>query len=79
MDLKKPLTFDEQLDKLVAHGMITIDRQKAKDIQKKMLLLIWLVLEEIHQKIIFIVYRNDIDLELIGFPENYLEIMKNNL
>jgi abortive infection bacteriophage resistance protein len=24
-------------------------------------------------------YRSDIDLNLIGFPENYLEIMKNNL
>ena len=24
-------------------------------------------------------YRSDIDLTLIGFPENYLEIMKNNL
>ena len=22
MDLKKPLTFDEQLDKLITHGMI---------------------------------------------------------
>ena len=32
MDLKKPLTFDEQLDKLAAHGMIIRDREKAKDI-----------------------------------------------
>ena len=32
MDLKKPLTFDEQLDKLIAHGMIVADREKAKDI-----------------------------------------------
>ena len=24
-------------------------------------------------------YRDDIDLKLIGFPENYLELMKNNL
>ena len=24
-------------------------------------------------------YRNDIDLGLIGFPENYMEIMENNL
>ena len=31
MDLKKPLTFDEQLDKLAAHGMIITDREKAKD------------------------------------------------
>ena len=32
MDLKKPLTFDEQLDKLAAQGMIIRDREKAKDI-----------------------------------------------
>ena len=32
MDLKKPLTFDEQLDKLAARGMIIRDREKAKDI-----------------------------------------------
>lgn len=30
MDLKKPLTFDEQLDKLIAHGMIVADREKQK-------------------------------------------------
>ena len=35
MDLKKPLTFDEQLDKLITHGMIISDREKAKDILKK--------------------------------------------
>ena len=37
MDLKKPLTFDEQLDKLIAHGMIVADREKAKDILKRVL------------------------------------------
>ena len=35
MDLKKPLTFDEQLDKLATHGMIIGDREKAKDILKR--------------------------------------------
>lgn len=35
MDLKKPLTFDEQLDKLIAHGMIVADREKSKDILKR--------------------------------------------
>ena len=35
MDLKKPLTFDEQLDKLIAHGMVILDREEAKDILKK--------------------------------------------
>lgn len=29
------MTFDEQLDKLVAHGMIITDREKAKDILKR--------------------------------------------
>jgi hypothetical protein len=24
-------------------------------------------------------YKDDIDMGLIGFPENYLEILKNNL
>lgn len=35
MDLKKPLTFDEQLDKLVSHGIVIADREKAKDILKR--------------------------------------------
>ena len=35
MNLKKPLTFDEQLDKLIAHGMVILDREKAKNILKK--------------------------------------------
>ena len=35
MDLKKPLTFDEQLDKLASHGIIISDREKAKDILKR--------------------------------------------
>ena len=35
MDLKKTLTFDEQLDKLIVHGMIVADREKAKDILKR--------------------------------------------
>ena len=35
MELKKPLIFDEQLDKLAVHGMIITDREKAKDILKK--------------------------------------------
>ena len=32
MDLKKPLTFDEQVDKLVSHGIIVEDRNVAKRI-----------------------------------------------
>ena len=33
---EKPLTFDEQLDKLSIRGMIITDREKAKDILKKL-------------------------------------------
>ena len=35
MDLKKPLTFDEQVDKLEAHGIVISNREKAKDILKR--------------------------------------------
>ena len=35
MDLKKPLTFEEQLDKLVTHGIVITDKEKAIDILKK--------------------------------------------
>lgn len=35
MDLKKPLTFDEQLQKLKKHGVIISDEEKALDILKK--------------------------------------------
>ena len=35
MDLKKPLSFDEQLDKLIEHGIVISDREMAKDILKK--------------------------------------------
>ena len=38
MDLKKPLTFDEQLDKLIAHGMVILDREEAKDIDLQVML-----------------------------------------
>ncbi len=32
MDLKKPLTFDEQLEKLISHSMVISDKEKAKKI-----------------------------------------------
>ena len=35
MDLKELLTVDEQLDKLITHGMIVADKEKAKDIYKR--------------------------------------------
>ena len=35
MDLKKPLTFDEQLNMLISHGMVISDRNKAIDVLKK--------------------------------------------
>lgn len=71
--------------------MIITDREKAKDIKNNSLFAYTLVLlkrlpdeeskKSLMQTLEKVVddYRNDIDLELIGFPENYLEIMKNNL
>ena len=35
MDLKHPLTYDEQLNKLEAHRMVISDRAKAVDILKR--------------------------------------------
>ena len=35
MELKKPLTFDEQVDKLVEHKMLVSDKDKAIDILSK--------------------------------------------
>ena len=32
MELKKPLTFEEQVDKLISHGLIVEDRELAKEI-----------------------------------------------
>jgi abortive infection bacteriophage resistance protein len=35
MDLKKPLTFDEQLERLEAHGIVVTNREKAIEILKR--------------------------------------------
>ena len=35
MDLKKPLTFDEQLDRLAYHGIVIADREEARDILQR--------------------------------------------
>lgn len=35
MGLKRPLTFDEQLDKFMSYGIVITDREKAKDILKR--------------------------------------------
>lgn len=35
MDLKNPLTLDEQLDKMIAHGIVIWDREKAKELLKR--------------------------------------------
>ena len=73
---EKPLTFDEQLDKLIVHGMIVADRENLlkrlpdESSKKSLIQTVEAVIDE---------YRDDIDLNLIGFPEKYLEIMENNL
>lgn len=35
MNLKKPLTFEEQIDKLIAHGIVISNRKEAENILKK--------------------------------------------
>lgn len=48
MELKEPLSFEKQIEKLKSHGM---------------------VMEE---------YQDNVDLTFIGFPENYMTLLKNN-
>ncbi len=77
--------YDEQLDKLISHGIIISDREKTKDVLKKInyyrLTGYALRKKSLIETIEAVIseYKSDIDLRLIGFPENYLEIMKNNL
>lgn len=61
MDLKKPYTLDEQIKKLKDHGVVISDDER-KQLRDK--------LNRIVKK-----YEKDIDLNLIGFPQNYRELM----
>ena len=55
---------------LFAYTLVLLKRLPDEESKKSLVQIVETVIDE---------YRNDIDLELIGFPENYLEIMKNNL
>ena len=55
---------------LFAYTLVLLKRFSDEESKKSLVQTVETVIEEC---------RNDIDLELIGFPENYLEIMKNNL
>ena len=55
---------------LFAYTLVLLKRLPDEESKKSLMQTVEKVIDD---------YRNDIDLELIGFPENYLEIMKNNL
>ena len=55
---------------LFAYTLVLIKRLPDEQSKKSLIETIEAVISE---------YKSDIDLRLIGFPENYLEIMKNNL
>ncbi len=55
---------------LFAYTLVLLKRLPDESSKKSLLQTVENVIDE---------YRNDIDLNLIGFLENYLEIMKNNL
>ena len=55
---------------LFAYTLVLLKRLPDEDSKKSLIHTVETVINE---------YRGDIDLSLIGFPENYLKIMKNNL
>ena len=55
---------------LFAYTLVLLKRLPDENSKKSLIQAVEAVINE---------YRSDIDLKLIGFPENYLEIMKNNL
>ena len=55
---------------LFAYTLVLLKRLPDESSKKSLIQTVEAVIDE---------YRDDIDLNLIGFPENYLEIMENNL
>ena len=55
---------------MFAYTLVLLKRLPDESSKKSLIQTVETVIDE---------YRDDIDLNLIGFPENYLEIMKNNL
>ena len=57
-------------DSLFAYALVLLKRLPDTDSKQKLMNSINRVIDQ---------YKDDIDMSLIGFPENYLEILKNNL
>lgn len=57
-------------DSLFAYSLVLLKRLPDMDSKKSLIETLVALIEE---------YKDDIDMSLIGFPENYLEIMKNNV
>jgi abortive infection bacteriophage resistance protein len=55
---------------LFAYTLVLLKRLPDKESKKSFIQTLETLTEE---------YKDDIDMKLIGFPENYLEILKNNL
>ena len=55
---------------LFAYTLVLLKRIPDEDSKKSLIQTVEMLMEE---------YKDDIDMGLIGFPENYVEIMKNNL
>lgn len=55
---------------LFAYSLVLLKRLPDSKSQWRFLTAIETVLDE---------YRDDIDMELIGFPDNYVDILKNNV
>lgn len=57
-------------DSLFAYALVLLKRLPDANSKRKLVDSIELVIEQ---------YKDDIDMSLIGFPENYLEILNNNV
>ena len=64
------LSAEIKNNSLFAYALVLLKRLPDESSKKSLIQTVENVISE---------YSDDIDLKLIGFPENYMEIMKNNL
>lgn len=64
------MDFQLKNNSLFAYTLVLLKRLPDESSKKSLIQTVENVISE---------YSDDIDLKLIGFPENYMEIMKNNL
>lgn len=62
--------FEDDYDEVLCYGIVLLKRLPDEGSKKPLIQTVENVISE---------YSEDIDLKLIGFPENYMEIMENNL